>query len=228
MSWIERSGHIRFRRGLTNRDYFRAIWRGEAQASGASCRSRLISKRFFLAAVKRPRICSASVSNNFKGSSVKRKRKRWPSDGWWAAAVALLILLQFWWLPGAPESAGDSYSNTSDGKLGLYRVLSQLWPDVRRESDTWIPDDSRTILLIGPDRYPNPRELEKLRQFVRQGGALVSCSQLDGKPYRPDAINGFRTCPKGRRVNRQPRRSRDGRYKKRPPWNRKRKATTIQ
>jgi len=27
MSWIERSGRIRFRRGLTNRDYIRAIWR---------------------------------------------------------------------------------------------------------------------------------------------------------------------------------------------------------
>jgi hypothetical protein len=27
MSWIERSGAIRFRRGLTNRDYLRAIWR---------------------------------------------------------------------------------------------------------------------------------------------------------------------------------------------------------
>ena len=29
MSWIERSGLIRFRKGLTNRDYMRAVWRQE-------------------------------------------------------------------------------------------------------------------------------------------------------------------------------------------------------
>lgn len=29
MSWIERSGLIRFRKGLTNRDYLRAVWRDE-------------------------------------------------------------------------------------------------------------------------------------------------------------------------------------------------------
>lgn len=29
MSWIERSGYIRFRKGLTNRDYVRAIWKQE-------------------------------------------------------------------------------------------------------------------------------------------------------------------------------------------------------
>ena len=31
MSWIERSGLIRFRKGLTNRDYMRAIWQQESR-----------------------------------------------------------------------------------------------------------------------------------------------------------------------------------------------------
>ncbi|MEZ6063726.1 MAG: hypothetical protein R3C19_25535 [Planctomycetaceae bacterium] len=31
MSWIERAGLIRFRRGLTNRDYVRAVWRQEVR-----------------------------------------------------------------------------------------------------------------------------------------------------------------------------------------------------
>lgn len=31
MSWIERAGMIRFRKGLTNRDYIRAVWRKEDQ-----------------------------------------------------------------------------------------------------------------------------------------------------------------------------------------------------
>lgn len=33
MSWIERSGYIRFRRGLTNRDYVRTIWRNMEKRS---------------------------------------------------------------------------------------------------------------------------------------------------------------------------------------------------
>ena len=31
MSWIERAGMIRFRKGLTNRDYLRAVWNRNAQ-----------------------------------------------------------------------------------------------------------------------------------------------------------------------------------------------------
>lgn len=33
MSWIERAGLIRFRKGLTNRDYVRAVWRQEEKRS---------------------------------------------------------------------------------------------------------------------------------------------------------------------------------------------------
>ena len=31
MSWIERAGLIRYRRGLTNRDYVRCVWRRPSQ-----------------------------------------------------------------------------------------------------------------------------------------------------------------------------------------------------
>jgi hypothetical protein len=65
---------------------------------------------------------------------VKKKRRLLQSDTFWGLAAALLVLLQFWWLPGEDGSAADSYSTTVDGKLGLYRTLSQLFPDVTRES----------------------------------------------------------------------------------------------
>jgi hypothetical protein len=34
MSWVERAGLIRFRSGLTNRDYFRAVWSEESRRNG--------------------------------------------------------------------------------------------------------------------------------------------------------------------------------------------------
>jgi hypothetical protein len=36
MSWIERAGLIRFRRGLSNRDYLRAVWRRPASRDSMS------------------------------------------------------------------------------------------------------------------------------------------------------------------------------------------------
>ena len=63
---------------------------------------------------------------------MKKKRRLLQSDTFWGLAAALLVLLQFWWLPGEDGSAADSYSTTVDGKLGLYRTLSQLFPQVTR------------------------------------------------------------------------------------------------
>ena len=34
MSWIERAGLIRYRKGLTNRDYLRSVWRREDKREG--------------------------------------------------------------------------------------------------------------------------------------------------------------------------------------------------
>ncbi len=104
---------------------------------------------------------------------MNRLGKLQKADVMWAAAIGLLVLLQFWWLPGKQPSASDSFSNAIEGKLGLYRILSRLLPNVRRESDNLLPATARTIVLIGPDRYPNDREKPQLARFVRSGGTLV-------------------------------------------------------
>jgi hypothetical protein len=102
-----------------------------------------------------------------------KKRRLLQSDVMWAAAAVMLVLLQFWWIPGDAGSAADSYSNTVDGKLGLYHVLSQLFPAVKRESESLIPRIRSELLIIGPDRYPSTQEQQQLYSFVTGGGTLV-------------------------------------------------------
>lgn len=104
---------------------------------------------------------------------MKKKRRLLQSDTFWGLAAALLVLLQFWWLPGEDGSAADSYSTTVDGKLGLYRTLSQLFPDVTRESVKVTPTQSATMILVAPDRYPNEKEQQQLYEFVYNGGDLL-------------------------------------------------------
>jgi hypothetical protein len=102
-----------------------------------------------------------------------KKMRSLQADSVWAAGVALLILLQFWWLPGSPGSTVDSYSNGTDGKLGLYRALGRLFPRVEREKERPVPDSSCTLLIIGPDRSPTIAEQRQLAEFVKSGGTLL-------------------------------------------------------
>ncbi len=105
---------------------------------------------------------------------MKKKRRLLQSDLLWAGAALLLIIMQFWWLPGEDGSAGDSYSNTIDGKLGLYRTLTQLSGKVERDVTRVVPQDSSaTMLLISPDRYPTDAEQQELYSFVASGGNLL-------------------------------------------------------
>ena len=104
---------------------------------------------------------------------MKKKRRLLQSDTFWGLAAALLVLLQFWWLPGEDGSAADSYSTTVDGKLGLYRTLGQLFPDVTREAMKVAPTQSATLILVAPDRYPNEKEQQQLYEFVYNGGDLL-------------------------------------------------------
>ena len=104
---------------------------------------------------------------------MKKKSRLLQSDIFWGMGAALLVLLQFWWLPGEDGSAADSYSTTVDGKLGLYRTLSQLFPRVDRDALNVVPRDSATLILVAPDRYPNEKEQQELYEFVYNGGSLL-------------------------------------------------------
>lgn len=109
---------------------------------------------------------------------MKKKRRLLRSDLLWLIAVAVLVLLQFWWLPGDPGTPDDTYSNTIEGKRGFFETLKSLserdlFPAVQRESEKLIPDSASTLLILGPDRYPDEHEKRELAEFVMNGGNLM-------------------------------------------------------
>lgn len=110
---------------------------------------------------------------------MKKKRRLLQSDTFWGLTAALLVILQFWWLPGEDGSASDSYSTTVDGKLGLYRTLSQLFPRVERDALLVVPKDRACLVLTSPDRYPNDQEQSQLYEFVYGGGTLIFAPNWD-------------------------------------------------
>jgi hypothetical protein len=66
-----------------------------------------------------------------------------------------------------------------DGKLGLYRTLSQLFPRVERDALLVVPKDRACLVLTSPDRYPNDQEQSQLYEFVYSGGTLVFAPNWD-------------------------------------------------
>ncbi len=109
---------------------------------------------------------------------MKKLRQLQKSDSAWLTAVAALVVLQFWWLPGDPGTPDDSYSNSIEGKRGLFQTLDVLskadaLPPVRRETGRLLPDTHDTLLLLSPDRYPNAHEQQRLAEWVYNGGSLL-------------------------------------------------------
>lgn len=116
------------------------------------------------------------------------------SDLLWLAGIAFVVVLQFWWLPGTRQITSDSFSTTAGGKLGLVRILSKIFPDVRRSKSELVPPGDGTLLVLAPSRHPSRADVDDLEDFVRRGGTLVfAASPL---PYEFDAGPlGFRLLP---------------------------------
>lgn len=109
---------------------------------------------------------------------MKTKKRLLKSDRMWLVAVLLLLLLQFWWLPGAPRTPDDTYSNTIAGQRGFFETLKVLseagqLPPVLRITDRLVPDEPCTLVILSPDRYPNEYEQRELTSFVQNGGNLL-------------------------------------------------------
>jgi hypothetical protein len=127
---------------------------------------------------------------------VKQRRRIQSTDLLWGSAVLALVVLQFWWLPGEQRTSSDSYSASIDGKLGLYRTLSELFPNVSRDPRSLLPPQPAALLLIAPDRYPTTSEQNELREFVRQGGTLLFAPNWSNPGCDMPAL-GFETTPLG-------------------------------
>ena len=102
--------------------------------------------------------------------------KRSMVDALWGAAFVALLLLGYELIPTPGVRAPfDSFSEGAAGKKAFFLVAEELLTDVRRSSDSLIPDDENadTLVMLGPARYPDRAQWQTLYDWVSQGRALV-------------------------------------------------------
>lgn len=96
-------------------------------------------------------------------------------DGLWIVAVGLLLL----WGSGLfPQSfrrdSTGSFSVASSGKQAFFSLLELLLREVHRNTEHLVPpEDADTLLILGPARYPDRAEWNRLHDWVSSGKALV-------------------------------------------------------
>jgi Domain of unknown function (DUF4350) len=130
-------------------------------------------------------------------SSLKATTK---ADLFWSAAVVLLVVGHFWFPKFGAGRGHDTYSTDLEGKKAFYTLMKSD-PDgrkrtVRRNIDPFSkfldsrsvyssgwnkPTANRTLCLLGPARYPNVAEWDKLLEWVGRGGRLIIAAR-DAKP----------------------------------------------
>ena len=96
---------------------------------------------------------------------------------WLFPALFLGLLFVGYGLVPLPQSREktDSFGSDRSGKKVFFDLVSRLLPDVRRSSDSLVPEDSDAdvLLLLGPARYPDRAQWQTLHDWVSEGRALV-------------------------------------------------------
>lgn len=110
---------------------------------------------------------------------MKAKRK-WRVEWAWLIAVLFVILLGFSWLPGRARDKLDSYSPTPRGKSAFYALVARYVRQTSRHERRLIPpgDKKRTLVILGPARYPKEAEWKRLHRWVSEGNTLVFAARL--------------------------------------------------
>lgn len=99
----------------------------------------------------------------------------------WLAALAFTLSLQVWF-PRIDSDVNDTYNVDVGGRNALYQFaewranLSMGYVDRNNKSLTNWPDrfdNDGTLCLLGPARYPSPREWQAVTSWVYGGGKLL-------------------------------------------------------
>jgi len=115
------------------------------------------------------------------------------ADLFWSAAILLMVVGHFWFPKFGTGRGHDSYSTDAEGKKAFYTLMKSD-PDgrnrsVRRNTAPFsrflgrrgASASNRTLCLLGPARYPNAAEWDKLLEWVNLGGRLIIAAR-DAKP----------------------------------------------
>lgn len=113
-------------------------------------------------------------------------------DVFCAGAVLLLVAGHFWFPKFGEGTGRDTYSYSNEGKRAFFEITQAVTeapakvtrntePLIRLTGDKEASPSGRVICLLGPARYPNVAEWEKLLDWVNRGGHLVIAAN-DRKP----------------------------------------------
>jgi hypothetical protein len=103
--------------------------------------------------------------------------------GWWTSVVWLALLaaalaLQVWFPRVDAELVNDTYNVDVGGRNAIYQFAQRraIFASRNHESLVNLLDGfgtDTTLCLLGPARYPTPREWQALLAWVRSGGKLL-------------------------------------------------------
>jgi len=95
----------------------------------------------------------------------------------WLAALAITLSLHVWF-PRIDAAVNDTYNVDVGGRNALYQFAERRIEYVNRNHEplaNWLDrfDYESTFCLLGPARYPSPREWQALLTWVDGGGKLL-------------------------------------------------------
>jgi hypothetical protein len=105
----------------------------------------------------------------------------------WLGALAFVLSLHVWF-PRIDAAVNDTYNVDVGGRNALYQFAERLarrrMGHVERNhqplaSRLELRDVDSTLCLLGPARYPSPREWQALLAWVQRGGKLLVAARWD-------------------------------------------------
>ncbi len=105
------------------------------------------------------------------------------SSALWLLALAAALTLHVWF-PHLDAGVNDTYNVDAGGRNALYQFAERRALFASRNHESLITrldrlDEDTTLCLLGPARYPSPREWGALLDWVQSGGNLLLAARWD-------------------------------------------------
>ena len=116
-------------------------------------------------------------------TSTKKPRSSRLGSALWLLALGAALALHLWF-PHLDAGVNDTYNVDAGGRNALYQFAERRALSARRNHESLITrldnlDRRTTLCLLGPARYPTPREWEALLDWVQSGGRLLLAARWE-------------------------------------------------
>ena len=93
----------------------------------------------------------------------------------WVGALIVLLLSSYGLVPRPRDEEGvDSYSVAYAGKKAFFQLSQGLLQQVSRNPDGLLPpEDADTLVILGPEQYPDRVQWQMLHDWVSEGHVLL-------------------------------------------------------